>query len=100
MKIGDIISIFLTFLNDVKIYHWQTKKYARHVASGDLYKKINDTIDTFVETMQSNGLRIKLKKTKITLKICNDNEIIKVLDNFATLRPKKLIKIKQTIMTG
>jgi DNA-binding ferritin-like protein len=35
--------------DQVKVYHWQTKKYARHVASDELLKKLDTNIDQFVE---------------------------------------------------
>jgi hypothetical protein len=35
--------------DQIKIYHWQTKSYARHIASDDLVKKLDTNIDQFVE---------------------------------------------------
>jgi hypothetical protein len=46
-----IIHVFLGILNTVKLYHWKTYSYAEHKATDDLYAKLNEHIDTFVEIM-------------------------------------------------
>lgn len=33
----------------IKLYHWQTKSFARHKASDDLHSKLQELIDEFVE---------------------------------------------------
>lgn len=46
-----IIEIFLGMLNTVKIYHWKTYSYAQHKATDELYAKLNEHIDQFVEIL-------------------------------------------------
>jgi DNA-binding ferritin-like protein len=46
-----ITSTFLSILNTIKIYHWNTDDYATHKATDQLYGDLNAKIDTFVETM-------------------------------------------------
>jgi hypothetical protein len=46
-----IIQMFLGMLNTVKLYHWKTFSYAQHKATDELYAKLNEHIDTFVEIM-------------------------------------------------
>lgn len=46
-----IIVKFLEMLNVVKIYHWKTRHYATHKATDELYEKLNEHIDQFVEVM-------------------------------------------------
>jgi hypothetical protein len=47
---ADMIHVLLTLRNQIKIYHWQTHKYSRHVATDGLTAKLDELIDTFVET--------------------------------------------------
>jgi hypothetical protein len=47
---GDIVSHLLTIRNQVKLYHWQTKRFARHEASDDLTTALDGHIDAFVES--------------------------------------------------
>lgn len=61
-----IISTFMEMLNTVKVYHWNTRSYAEHKATDELYAKLNEHVDTFVETMlgkrgdRLSGLRGKV----------------------------------------
>lgn len=45
------VSGLLGSLDQIKVYHWQTKCYARHKATDDLHKKLSKLVDDFVETM-------------------------------------------------
>ena len=46
-----IVPIFLHMLNTIKLYHWNTINFAAHKASDELYSKLNEKIDEFVEVM-------------------------------------------------
>ena len=47
---GDIVSHLLTIRNQIKLYHWQTKQFARHKATDDLTATLDTNIDAFVES--------------------------------------------------
>jgi hypothetical protein len=47
---GDIVTHLLTIRNQVKLYHWQTKRFARHKATDDLTAALDLNIDAFVES--------------------------------------------------
>ena len=60
-----IVSMFLQMLNTVKLYHWKTTSFAQHKATDELYSQLNESIDTFVETMLGkHGSRVNLTGTK------------------------------------
>ena len=46
-----IVPTFLHMLNTIKLYHWKTMSYATHKATDELYAKMGDLIDHFVEVM-------------------------------------------------
>lgn len=46
-----IVSTMMEMLNTVKVYHWNTRSYAEHKATDELYGKLNEHIDTFVEVL-------------------------------------------------
>jgi len=46
-----IIEIFLGILNSVKIYHWKTYSFSQHKSTDELYEKLNEHMDTFVEIL-------------------------------------------------
>lgn len=47
---GDIVTHMLAIRNQVKLYHWQTKQFARHKATDDLTASLDLNIDAFVES--------------------------------------------------
>lgn len=60
-----IVLTFIQMLNTVKLYHWKTHNYAQHKATDELYTKLNENIDSFVEIMLGkHGNRIDLTNIK------------------------------------
>lgn len=47
----EITIVFMEILMMVKLYHWKTHSYATHKATDDLYGKLNDNIDHFMEVL-------------------------------------------------
>jgi DNA-binding ferritin-like protein len=61
-----IVSMFLQMLNTVKLYHWKTYSYSQHKATDELYEKLNENLDTFVEVMLGKqGTRVNLTGHKM-----------------------------------
>jgi hypothetical protein len=56
---------FLEILLMVKLFHWKTTDYATHKATDELYSKLNENIDEFIEVLLGkSGLRIDLMSNK------------------------------------
>ena len=49
-KGGDIVTHLLTIRNQIKLYHWQTRQFARHTATDALTTALDLNIDAFVES--------------------------------------------------
>ena len=65
-KKSHIVHIFFEMLNTVKLYHWKTRSYAQHKATDELYGRLNDNIDKFVEILLGKDeSRIKMIEKKI-----------------------------------
>jgi hypothetical protein len=61
----EITTRFLEMIIMIKLYHWKTYSYATHKATDELYGKINDNMDKFVEVLLGKvGNRIDLLKIK------------------------------------
>lgn len=84
-KLGELAIYFLLVTNKLKIYHWATKSYARHVASQALYESLSDNVDKFMETIQGmeNKRLIIPPNQSIQYKNENDKTIVTFLQNFA-----------------
>jgi DNA-binding ferritin-like protein len=55
-----IVRIMIEMINIIKLYHWNTKSYAEHKATDELYEQLNSNIDKFVEVyLGKDGSRIQ-----------------------------------------
>jgi len=67
-KKSHLIKIFLEMINMIKLYHWKTYSYSQHKATDELYDKLSEKIDRFLEVlMGKDQSRINLLETKIEL---------------------------------
>lgn len=57
----NLLTDLLTLQNQLKIFHWQTKSYAQHVAFGGAHDDLISLIDEFIEVFQGKYGRIKAK---------------------------------------
>jgi hypothetical protein len=81
----EITVIFFEMLLMVKLFHWKTYSYATHKATDELYSKLNDDIDKFIEVLLGKtGTRIDLMGHKsISLIDLNSPEKLKSkIDSF------------------
>ena len=62
---------FMEILMMIKMYHWNTSSFATHQATDELYKKINESMDKFMEIfMGKTGKNIEMKQVD-TIKVHN-----------------------------
>lgn len=73
----------LQIQNQLKIFHWQTKSYARHNAYGQTYDDMSDLIDTFVEVCIGKHGRFSVNQSALELVDLND-ETLKTFLNAVT----------------
>jgi len=59
-KGGDIVTHLLTIRNQIKLYHWQTREFARHTATDALTLALDTNIDAFVESYMGRYGRPKV----------------------------------------
>ena len=80
---AEVSFVFLALRNQIKIYHWQTMSYARHIASNDLITKLDANLDQFVEIYIGKYGRPKFggKTGSIPLKNFNDKDATKLVEN-------------------
>lgn len=73
----NIVELFMSLQNQLRIYHWQTESYAEHKAFGEAYESFDELIDEFIEIFIGKNNRNKiLAKEKFNLTIFNYNESI------------------------
>ncbi len=94
-----IAYIFLTMREQVKIYHWQTFSYPRHIASNDLLTKLDASIDQFMEVYISKYGRPSFSGKTSTIKLNNykDDEMTKFINDAVSWLQNDLpLKLKRT----
>lgn len=63
-----IVKKFMELLTMIKLYHWKTHSYSQHKATDELYAKLNENIDKFVEILLGkSGARIKMLDSKMNM---------------------------------
>jgi DNA-binding ferritin-like protein len=75
MNINSNINLFLGLQAQLRIFHWQTKGYARHNAFGVTYDTLEDLIDTFVEEAMGKYGRFTLDGETNTIQLANLKEL-------------------------
>jgi hypothetical protein len=68
------IHFFLNLRNQLKLYHWQTHVYSRHIATDKIITELDESIDSFVEIYIGKYGRPKMTGTNLVIKLHNLTE--------------------------
>ena len=110
LKKKNMVSFFMEMLNTVKIYHWNTRSYAQHKATDDLYSSLNDNIDHFIEVLLGKkqdriskldtNFKVANLKTKKQLIACINKYIcyLETIDLCITNKETDLLNIRDEIL--
>ncbi len=66
-----LLQNFFYYQNLIKVFHWQTKSYAQHVASDQLYTILQTLIDQWVEVYQGKYNTLTFKDEKVNVPLRN-----------------------------
>jgi Family of unknown function (DUF5856) len=79
---ADHIHFFLQLRNQIKLHHWQTRIYARHIATDNMLESLEKSIDSFVEIYigKYGRPRVTGKNAEITLHNLSESGIIRVIN--------------------
>jgi hypothetical protein len=76
----EIIRFFFKTQNQLKLLHWQTTSYSRHMAYDRIYEDLDEIIDSFVEAYQGKHGRIFLENKTIEVNNIGDDEVAPFVD--------------------
>jgi hypothetical protein len=71
---ADDVHFFLQLRDQLKLYHWQTRVYARHVATDKILESLEKSIDSFVEIYIAKYGRPRLSGKNATITVHNISE--------------------------
>ena|SRR3989304_1490117 len=79
-----LINKLLELQNQMKLYHWQTKLYSRHLASDKFLNKAQNIIDNIIESYQGKYGVINMNENNKDIKLHNikNDDIIDYLEIF------------------
>lgn len=69
------VSFFLQLRDQLKLYHWQTHVYARHVATDKILEKLESGMDSFVEIYIGKYGRPRMTGANADLHLQNLTEV-------------------------
>lgn len=72
MAEADVIQYFLGVITQVKLFHWATMSYAKHIALDKLHGSLSDKVDSFVESYIGRFKKQPLKSFTIQAKAVSD----------------------------
>jgi len=79
----ELLKEFFTVMTQIKLYHWQTKRYSRHKSTDEFFSNINELIDRYIETYQGkHGVIFVENKLNIYVENISDKNILKFMDDF------------------
>lgn len=84
MSLEALIPAFLRFLNNIKVYHWQTTDYAEHIATDNLHTTMSTLVDQFIEVLQGKkGVnRVRVNGNIIKLHNIENMDIMTYMEDF------------------
>lgn len=68
------IHFFLHLRDQIKLYHWQTRVYSRHIATDKILEKLEKSIDSYVEIYIGKYGRPKVNGKNATITLQNLTE--------------------------
>ena len=79
---ADQIHFFLHLRNQIKLYHWQTRVYSRHIATDKTLENLDNAIDTYVEVYIGKYGRPKVsgKNASITLQNLSESGAVRLVN--------------------
>ena len=68
------VNFFFSMREQIKLYHWQTHSFARHKATDDVIKALDESIDKYVEIYMGKYGRPKVTGGSNTVRVQNMTE--------------------------
>ena len=97
--IKGLIECSLDFLNNLKLFHWNTHSYSEHMASDELFEDLVKKTDKLVESLLQNRVTIKT-----SIKLNTDKKsFINKLNSFKKMMktvslPEELYSLRDDIL--
>ena len=83
MGCESLVQIFFHMMLNIKLYHWETKSYARHKASDKLHENLSESIDKFIEVYMGGYSRPEFTSSfSVKVRQLDDFTIKEILNEY------------------
>ena len=88
------VNFFFSMREQIKLYHWQTHSFARHKATDDVIKALDENIDKYVEVYMGKYGRPRMTSSTNTVRVQNITEktVVKFIKTCITYLDGPLVK--------
>jgi len=88
------VQFFMHMREQIKLYHWQTRVYARHKSTDDVLESLDKSIDKYVEVYMGSYGRMKLTgdNARITLMNLSETSIVRFIKRCIDYLQNDLVK--------
>ena len=88
------VQFFMHMREQIKLYHWQTRVYARHKSTDDVLESLDKSIDKYVEVYMGTYGRMKLTgdNARITLMNLSETSIVRFIKRCIDYLQNDLVK--------
>lgn len=80
-----LVRVFFKHQIQLKMFHFQTKKYGAHKASDTYLEEFANNFDKFMEVAQGAFGKLETQNMTFSFNMIDDNTIFEELDNFINL---------------
>ena len=84
---NNILYEFIKLKTYIQLFHWSTTSYEHHIAAGNLYSKLDTSIDKFVE-IASRNKRLTIDKP-LQIKHITNAILLKTISQFVKFFEKQ-----------
>lgn len=75
----EVIRNLMEMKNNLQVYHWNTKSYAKHKATDELITSLSNHIDKFVEVYLGVNPNSKIQISNINIRDYDDKQLTSAL---------------------
>jgi DNA-binding ferritin-like protein len=93
---AEVMRFFLSILNKIKVYHWQTNSYARHKATDELHANLSTLVDQFIEVLTGRTIA-ETNNPNYRITVTEDTSTIKLKNYSDKEAPNLIIEIKKVL---
>lgn len=90
----DLIHVFFHMTLNIKLFHWNTRSFAKHKATDQLLTALQPLIDQFVEVYIGKYNRLEMEEESFSVEVHNfeDSDFQKLMEYYISVLKKDVPK--------